>query len=66
MQIPINSTIGIPTSQLVTISNRTMNLSVPGFSEVQIPHSMNTEDMMNSGMQSIAFVPVALPHVCHS
>lgn len=65
MQIPINNTLGIPTSQLVTIPNRTMNLSVPGYSEVQIPHGMNTEDMMNPGMQSIAFVAVGFPTVGH-
>lgn len=66
MQIPINSTLGIPASQLVTIPNRPMNLSVPGYSEVQIPHGMNTEDMMNPGMQSIAFVPVRFTMVGHS
>lgn len=43
-----------------------MNLSVPGYSEVQIPHGMNTEDMMNPGMQSIAFVPVRFTMVGHS
>ena len=52
----MSNPIGITTNALVNYPRSTMGLSVNGYTDSGMAHTMNNEDLMGGNMPSIAFI----------
>ena len=58
--------MGITANAMVNYPRGTMGLSVNGYTDAGISHTMNNEALMGPNIPSIAFIQVAVPVWSHA